>query len=91
VKFLPPTNATAENDLSTSSKKATYTLNEDLFEKLNIDEARAQAYFKHQHLIKISIQCGSVEAFRDFDHHIKKLLEYIDGSSEDPAGYAPKN
>ena len=75
----------------TTSKKLTYTMSEELFGKLNVDENKTHVYSKDQRLIKIGIQCGSLDSFRDFDRHIKKLLEYIDGTGDDPATFAPKN
>ena len=89
TKLLPPNNYGGE--LTTCSKKMTYTLSEELFDKINIDESRCKSYSKDSHMIKLTIQCGSPDAFRDFDRHIKRLLEFIEGRGADPASFAPKN
>ena len=62
------------------NKKLNYLMSEDLFEQINIDETKCQAYYKDQKQIKITIQCGSSDAFRDFDRHIMHILSYLESN-----------
>jgi hypothetical protein len=82
VKLLPPQNYGGE--LTTCSKKLTYSVSEELFEKVNVDESRCQSYSKDSNMIKLTVKCGSADSFRDFDRHIKSLLEFLEGTGEDP-------
>ena len=63
-------------------KKFTFTLREELFEAIDVDESKCMQYRKDSNQIKLAINYKSSLENCDYDKYIQHLLDHISGAEE---------
>ena len=63
-------------------KKFTYEVDEELFEKIEVDETKCQNFRKDASQIKIGISYKANLETCEFDKHIQHLLDHLKGTAE---------
>ena len=63
-------------------KKFTFTVGEQLFEAIDVDESKCMQYRKDSNQIKLAINYKANLESCDYDKYIQHLLDHISGAEE---------
>ena len=63
-------------------KKFTFTLREEIFEAIDVDESKCMQYRKDSNQIKLAINYKSSLENCDYDKYVQHLLDHISGAEE---------